>query len=256
MSSSSNNGGAIVFENVWKSFDEKEVLRGLTLRIQSGEVTTILGPSGCGKSVTLKHIIGILRADSGAVVVDGHHMDRIRSRELRDLRKRMGVLFQSSALFDSMTVMENVAFGLRMHTRMSEADIRERVQVCLEEVEMSGTESTMPMDLSGGMRKRAALARAIALSPDYVLYDEPTTGLDPHTSSVVGDLILKLQKDLEITSIVVTHDIPLTLRVSDSIALIEEGQIAVNGPPDRLEESAVFKRFVEGHSVGAKGEDV
>jgi len=263
------NGGEILFEDVYKSFDDKPVLEGLNLRIHPGEVTTILGPSGCGKSVTLKHIIGILRADAGRVTVDGFNMEGISGHDLRELRKRVGVLFQSSALFDSMTVKENVAFGLRMHRRMRESEIQQRVEVCLEEVELSGTEATMPTDLSGGMRKRAALARAIALEPDYVLYDEPTTGLDPHTSTVVGDLILKLQEDLEITSIIVTHDIPLTLRVSDRIALIDEGQVAVNGTPEELDKSLVFKRFVEGgpngadehhsgkeHNDGRMGEDV
>ncbi len=237
---------AIAFSDVYKHFDDNDVLNGLTCDIPWKRVTTILGPSGCGKSVTLKHIIGILKADSGHIVVDGHDMSTIKGGELLNLRKRVGVLFQSAALFDSMTVYENVAFGLRMHTKSVEDVIRDRVAVCLEEVEMSGSEQTMPVDLSGGMRKRVALARAIALEPDFILYDEPTTGLDPRTSNVVGKLILKLQEHLDITSIVVTHDIPLTMRISDKIALIDRGIVAASGTCEEVEKSPTFQKFVEG----------
>jgi len=236
----------IQFEDVHKRFDDLQVLKGLSLGIWPGAVTTILGPSGCGKSVTLKHIIGIEQADSGRVVVDGFDMSRISFGQLMALRKRIGVLFQSSALFDSMTVRENVAFGLRMHTRMPGAEINERVRVCLEEVNLTGVEEIMPVELSGGMRKRAALARAIAMSPDFVLYDEPTTGLDPRTANVVGDLILKLQSNLDITSIVVTHDIPLTLRISDKIALIDNGKVAAEGASEDIKGSPEFRHFVAG----------
>ncbi len=247
------NGTAILFEDVYKQFDENRVLKGLDLEVRRGEVTTILGPSGCGKSVALKHMIGILQADRGQVVVAGHDMNTIEQQDLLELRKRIGVLFQSSALFDSMNVKENVAFGLRMHTRMSQGEIDARVRVCLEEAELPGSEGVMPVDLSGGMRKRAALARAIAMSPDIILYDEPTTGLDPHTANVVGDLILKLQGDLEITSVVVTHDIPLTLRVSDRIVLIGNGKAAAAGTPEELQESMDFKQFVAGQVGGEHG---
>lgn len=237
---------AITFDDVYKSFDDNQVLNGLTFDIPWKRVTTILGPSGCGKSVTLKHIIGILKADAGRIVVAGHDMSRIRGNDLLELRKRIGVLFQSAALFDSMTVYENVAFGLRMHTKHAEDRIRDRVATCLEEVDMTGSEATMPVDLSGGMRKRVALARAIALEPDFILYDEPTTGLDPRTSNVVGDLILKLQENLDITSIVVTHDIPLTTRISDKIALIDRGVVAAAGTCEEVEASPTFQKFVEG----------
>ena len=247
-------GAAIRFEDVSKRFDDLQVLRELSLEIPWGELTTILGPSGCGKSVALKHIIGIERADSGCVVVDGYDMNTIRIKDLKELRKRIGVLFQSSALFDSMTVRDNVAFGLRMHTHMSRVEIDDRVRICLEEVALAGSEETMPVDLSGGMRKRAALARAIAMSPDFVLYDEPTTGLDPHTANVVAELILKLQDDLDITSVVVTHDIPLALRSSDKIALIGDGRIAAEGRPEEIKENAVFKRFAAGQSRGENEE--
>lgn len=243
-----NQEQAISFENVYKSFGTQAVLQGLDLRIPLGQITTILGPSGCGKSVTLKHIIGIERADSGRVEVVGHDMGTVRQKELIALRKRIGVLFQSSALFDSMTVKENVAFGLRMHTKMTEEEITERVHVCLDAVKLAGTEEKMPMELSGGMRKRAALARAIAMSPDFILYDEPTTGLDPNTSNVVGDYILKLQDELDITSVVVTHDMPLTRRVSDKVALLFKGKAVVQGRLDDIESSQneAYQLFVDG----------
>ena len=237
---------AISFDGVYKQFEEKQVLNGLTFDIPWKRVTTILGPSGCGKSVTLKHIIGILKADMGQVTVVGNDMARIKGDDLLELRKRIGVLFQSAALFDSMSVYENVAFGLRMHTKFSEDRISDRVAVCLEEVDMSGSEQTMPVDLSGGMRKRVALARAIALEPDFIIYDEPTTGLDPRTSNVVGELILKLQDHLDITSIVVTHDIPLTRRISDKIALIDRGVVAASGTCEEVEVSPTFQKFVDG----------
>lgn len=243
-----NDGVAIRFEAVHKRFDDLEVLKGMDLEVRRGEVTTILGPSGCGKSVTLKHIIGIERADLGRVTVVGHDMKTIRKKDLRELRKRIGVLFQSAALFDSMNVKENVAFGLRMHTRMSERAIDERVRVCLDAVRLSGAELTMPVELSGGMRKRAALARAIAMSPDFILYDEPTTGLDPGTAAVVGDYILKLQEELDVTSVVVTHDLPLARRISDRLALLYNGKTAIQGTPEEIERSGndVYDLFVQG----------
>ena len=242
------NETAIEFVQVFKSFDQQPVLKGLDLRVSRSEITTILGPSGCGKSVALKHVIGIEQADVGKVVVAGYDMARIRRGELIELRKHIGVLFQSSALFDSMTVKENVAFGLRMHTRMTEEEIAERVHVCLDAVRLAGTEARMPVELSGGMRKRAALARAIAMEPDFILYDEPTTGLDPNTSSVVGDYILKLQSELEVTSVVVTHDMPLARRVSDQVVLLYDGKAVVQGAMEDVEASGneVFELFVQG----------
>ena len=239
---------AIRFENVYKSFEDNPVLEGLYLDIPRGGITTILGPSGCGKSVTLKHVIGIERPDRGRVWVDGYDMGGISRGDLMKLRKRIGVLFQSSALFDSMTVKENVAFGLRMHTKMSEAEIAERVHVCLDAVRLAGMEHMMPVELSGGMRKRAALARAIAMKPDFILYDEPTTGLDPNTSSVVGDYILKLQDELKVTSVVVTHDMPLARRVSDNVALLYKGAAVVHGTLAEVEMSRneIFEMFVAG----------
>lgn len=239
---------AISFEDVYKSFDDQKVLSGLDLTIPTGKITTILGPSGCGKSVTLKHIIGIEKPDSGCVEVLGKDMSQIKKQDLTQLRKRIGVLFQSSALFDSMNVKENVAFGLRMHTRMTESEISDRVHICLDAVKLAGTEEKMPVELSGGMRKRAALARAIAMEPDFILYDEPTTGLDPNTANVVGDYILKLQDELQITSVVVTHDMPLTRRVSDKVALLFQGKAVVQGSLDEVEgsDNDIYRMFVAG----------
>jgi phospholipid/cholesterol/gamma-HCH transport system ATP-binding protein len=238
----------IEFKEVYKSFDEKHVLRGINLVVDHGELVSILGPSGCGKSVTLKHIIGILKADAGDVLVDGKEVSTLGRDGLQELRKRFGVLFQSAALFDSMNVKENVAFSLRMHRKMSESDIDRRVAECLEMVELAGSEALEPDELSGGMRKRVGLARAIAMKPDYILYDEPTTGLDPKTALVIGDLIVRLQKQLRITSIVVTHDVKLALEISDRIALFHEGKVAAEGTPTEVSrgDGVLIKKFMEG----------
>ena len=243
-----SNGEAIRFDDVHKSFEENHVLRGLNLSVPKGQVTTILGPSGCGKSVLLKHIIGVLKADSGVVWVLGQNVGKLGRRDIQEVRKKIGVLFQSSALFDSMSVFENVAFGLRMHTKMDEGYIRDRVAECLGRVNMSGVEGLWPSELSGGMRKRVALARAIAMGPSVILYDEPTTGLDPKTTNVVGDMILEIQGQIDITSIVVTHDMSFTLRISQKVALLYEGDIKFQGTPDEIQtsEEDIIRRFVNG----------
>ena len=224
------------------------MLRGLCLTIETGKITSILGPSGCGKSVLLKHITGILKPDRGTVWVSQQDISRLRRREIRELRKRIGVLFQSSALFDSMDVGQNIGFGLRMHTKSSENEIRHKVEVCLALVGLPGVEDLMPDELSGGMRKRAALARAIAMDPEYILYDEPTTGLDPKMANIIGDLILHLQNQLNITSVVVSHDMALAQRISDHMALLYEGRIVSEGPPKEMERSEheILRKFVQG----------
>ncbi len=238
----------IEFKDVYKSFDEKHVLRGINLTVNEGEMISILGPSGCGKSVTLKHIIGILQPDRGEVWVDGQLVPKLSRNGLQELRKHIGVLFQSAALFDSMSVNENVGFMLRMHTKMTEAEIAQRVTECLEQVELRGVEELNPDELSGGMRKRVGLARAIAMKPDYILYDEPTTGLDPKTAIIIGDLIARLQRQLKITSIVVTHDVKLATEISDRIALFHEGKVAAVGAPEEISRSDgdMIRRFMEG----------
>jgi phospholipid/cholesterol/gamma-HCH transport system ATP-binding protein len=238
----------IEFKEVHKSFEEKQVLRGINLTVREGELISILGPSGCGKSVTLKHIIGILKPDRGEVWVDGQLVPRLSRQGLQELRKRFGVLFQSAALFDSMTVKENVAFTLRMHTKMTEAEIDHRVAECLDEVELQGIENLEPDELSGGMRKRVGLARAMAMKPDYILYDEPTTGLDPKTAIVIGELIKRLQGHLKITSVVVTHDVKLACDISDRIALFHEGKVAAIGAPEEIskDDGDLIRKFMEG----------
>jgi len=238
----------IEFKDVYKSFDEKHVLRGINLTVNEGELISILGPSGCGKSVTLKHIIGILQPDRGEVWVDGQLVPKLSRNELQELRKHIGVLFQSAALFDSMPVHENVGFMLRMHTKMTEGEIAHRVAECLEQVELRGVEELNPDELSGGMRKRVGLARAMAMKPDYILYDEPTTGLDPKTAIIIGDLIVRLQRQLKITSIVVTHDVKLATEISDRIALFHEGKVAAVGAPDEISrnDGDMIRRFMEG----------
>jgi len=238
----------IEFKDVYKSFDDNHVLRGINLTVNDGELISILGPSGCGKSVTLKHIIGILQPDRGEVWVDGQFVPKLSRRELQELRKRIGVLFQSSALFDSMSVKENVAFMLRMHTKMTEAEIDQRVAECLSQVELRGVEDLNPEELSGGMRKRVGLARAIAMKPNYILYDEPTTGLDPKTAIIIGDLVARLQRQLRITSIVVTHDVKLATDISDRIALFHEGKVAAVGAPKEISkgDGELIRKFMEG----------
>lgn len=238
----------IEFKDVYKSFDDKHVLRGINLTVNDGELISILGPSGCGKSVTLKHIIGILQPDRGEVWVDGQFVPKMSRNELQELRKRVGVLFQSAALFDSMSVKENVAFMLRMHTRMLETEIDKRVADCLEQVELRGVEELNPDELSGGMRKRVGLARAIAMKPKYILYDEPTTGLDPKTAIIIGDLIVRLQRQLNITSIVVTHDVKLATDISDRIALFHDGKVAAIGAPAEISQDGgqLIRQFMEG----------
>ncbi|MCG3119866.1 MAG: putative ribonucleotide transport ATP-binding protein mkl [bacterium] len=238
----------IEFKDVYKSFDDKHVLRGINLTVNEGELISILGPSGCGKSVTLKHIIGILQPDRGEVWVDGQFVPKLSRNGLQELRKRVGVLFQSAALFDSMSVKENVAFMLRMHTRMLETEIDKRVAECLAQVELRGVEELNPDELSGGMRKRVGLARAIAMKPNYILYDEPTTGLDPKTAIIIGDLIVRLQRQLNITSIVVTHDVKLATDISDRIALFHDGKVAAIGAPAEISQDGgqLIRQFMEG----------
>jgi phospholipid/cholesterol/gamma-HCH transport system ATP-binding protein len=239
----------IEFKEVYKSFDDKHVLRGINLTVNEGELISILGPSGCGKSVTLKHIVGILQPDRGEVWVDGQFVPKLSRQGLQELRKRIGVLFQSSALFDSMSVKENVAFMLRMHTKMADAEIDHRVTECLEQVELRDVEELNPDELSGGMRKRVGLARAISMKPNYILYDEPTTGLDPKTAIIIGELIARLQKQIKITSVVVTHDTKLANDISDRIALFHEGKVAAIGSPDELSQQGdgqLIRKFMEG----------
>jgi len=215
----------IKIQNLYKKYGNKEVLKGLSLEIATGETLVILGRSGTGKSVLLKQIMGIEQPDSGTIFLDSICLTSLKESELYQTLKEMGMLFQAAALFDSMTIGENIAFYLRQHQRFSEQEIKGRVQDALKMVGLEGTEELMPADLSGGMRKRAALARLIVYHPKILLYDEPTTGLDPITAMQINDLIVKIQKDLHATSIVVTHDLCSAFHVADRIALNHEGKI-------------------------------
>lgn len=224
----------IALEGVEKTFGDHAVLRGMDVRVQRGEVLTILGGSGSGKSVTLKHMIGLLRADRGRVFVEQRDVTDLSEAEWVQVRKRIGYVFQGAALFDSLSVYENVAYPLREHEPWAESRIAERVHECLDAVGLAGIEARMPAELSGGMRKRVGVARAIALEPDAILYDEPTTGLDPANSRRIGALILALQRRLDVTSVVVTHDLELCCAVSDRIVLLREGRFVWEGTRDDL----------------------
>ncbi len=213
----------VEFHDLFKAYGSKQVLRGATLSVYRGEVLVILGGSGSGKSVTLRHMLGLEVPDSGRVVVEEEDITELPEEDLYRVRKKFGMLFQSGALFDSMTVFENVAFPLREHTDMSEDEIGRAVREKLELVNLPGTEHLMPVDLSGGMRKRVGLARSIVLDPKVILYDEPTTGLDPITSQTINELIVDLQAKLNVTSVVVTHDIHSAFFVGDRIAFLHQG---------------------------------
>ena len=215
----------IRFAGVEKSFGTNRVLTGVDLDVLLGETLVVLGGSGSGKSVLLRHAIGLIRPDAGEVYVDGTRVSDLDEEELVAVRKRVGMLFQGGALFDSMNVFENVAFSLREHTDLPEEEIRERVREKLALVELEGVEEKMPSELSGGMKKRVALARSIALEPQGILYDEPTTGLDPITAMSVNELIRSMQRQLRVTSVVVTHDIQSARVIGDRIAFLCDGRI-------------------------------
>lgn len=227
----------IRLEGVAKRFGSHEVLRGVDLSVRHGETTVVIGRSGCGKSVLLKIIIGLLRPDSGRVLVFGRDITTMSGDEIESLRLNFGMLFQSSALFDSLDVDRNVGFLLYEHTRMRRKDIRAVVRKKLAQVGLKDDLAKMPDELSGGMKKRVALARAIAMDPHIVLYDEPTTGLDPVTADTINDLILKTQKDLEATSIIVTHDMASADKVGDRIVMLHEGQIISDDTPEGVRQS-------------------
>ncbi|MEW6708901.1 MAG: ABC transporter ATP-binding protein [Candidatus Riflebacteria bacterium] len=242
----------IIISNVHKRFGSKQVLKGINLKIYDGESLVILGPSGCGKSVLLKHVIGLMRPDSGQVLIDGEDITTFGQKRLDALRMRMGMLFQSAALFDSLNVEENVAFGLRRHTNLSDRAIHHIVSEKLEMVGLPGTNYLMPSELSGGMRKRVGLARAIAMEPEIILYDEPTTGLDPIMTSAIDELHLSLKERLGVTSIVVTHDLKSAYRVCDRIALHYGGQIVEIGTREEIINSPnpVVQQFIRGEAHG------
>ena len=242
----------IELREVHKSFDNKPVLMNMNLSVYEGETLAVIGRSGCGKSVMLKHMVGLFKPDSGRVFVDGEDITGFSERRLFSIRSKFGVLFQGSALLDSLTVGENVGLGLTENTKYSRERIRDIVLEKLSLVGMAGVEDYMPADLSGGMKKRVGLARAIAMEPEIILYDEPTTGLDPIMSDNINELILSLKHELQITSVVVTHDIMSVRKVADRISMLHDGAIIFSGTVDDLDatDEPVVRQFIEGRSEG------
>ncbi|MDD5043989.1 MAG: ABC transporter ATP-binding protein [Candidatus Omnitrophica bacterium] len=242
----------IEIREVSKSFNSHQVLNGLNLKIRDGETTVIIGRSGCGKSVLLKHIMRILMPDSGTIFIKGEEITKLKEKEMNRLRLKMGMVFQGGALFDSLSVGENVGFGLIENTDLDKGTIAKKVKESLELVGLGGIEDKEPAELSGGMRKRVALARAICLGPEIILYDEPTTGVDPITADSINDLIKNTRDKLGVTSIVVTHDMKSAYKVGDRIAMMFGGKIIKEGLVKEIQESSdpYVHQFINGLSIG------
>lgn len=238
--------------DVHKSFGAHEVLRGIDLECRRGETTVIIGRSGGGKSVLIKHIIGLLKPDSGRIMIDYVDISRLGEHGLNEIRKKFGMLFQDGALFDSMTVGQNVSFPLLEHTHLSRREIREIVAEKLKLVGLPGVEDKMPADLSGGMRKRVGLARAIALDPQIILFDEPTTGLDPIMCDAINRLILDTTEKLDVTTVVISHDIEGAFQIGQSIAMLYEGKIIAQAAPEefRAIDNGMVQQFIHGRAEG------
>ena len=234
--------------DVYKSFGPKKVLEGFSLDVAEGETMVLIGYSGSGKSVAIKHIVGLLEPDRGTVWVDGVEVPRLTREQLYELRSKIGYVFQFAALFDSLTIGDNVAMGLRKEGRLPERDIMKRVGEALELVDLPGVETKYPAELSGGMRKRVGIARAIARQPKYIMYDEPTTGLDPVTSAIIDQLMIRMRERLRVTSIVVTHDMRSAYTVGSRIAMLYEGQVRQVGTVDEIQHThdAIVRQFIEG----------
>ncbi|MDB6124508.1 MAG: transporter related-protein [Pedosphaera sp.] len=241
----------IEVRNLRKSFGSHNILDGVNFRVETGESVVIIGRSGGGKSVLLKHLVCLLNPDAGQVLIDGENIVDLNERQLLRVRRKFGMLFQSAALFDSLTVAENVAFALRRQKGMAEAEIRKKVSEVLEMVELPGTENKKPSELSGGMRKRVGLARAIVYKPEIVLYDEPTTGLDPVVSDSIDQLIVRVRDQLKVTTIVVTHDMRSARRLGQRIMMLHDRRIYVTGTPEEIFNSTdpIVHRFVNGISM-------
>lgn len=242
----------IELRDLHKSFNDHYVLRGVNLNVRKGESLVVIGGSGSGKSVLLKHIIGLLKPDNGAVIVDSSDLSLMDEDGLNEIRKKFGMLFQSAALFDSMSVWENVGFGLKRHTHMTDQEIKETAVEKLKMVGLVGVEDQMPSSLSGGMRKRVGLARAIAMKPEILLYDEPTTGLDPIMADAINDLIIKMREELDVTSVTITHDMKSAYKIADTIAMLYNGVIIATGTSEEMQNSAdpFVRQFIEGRADG------
>jgi phospholipid/cholesterol/gamma-HCH transport system ATP-binding protein len=241
---------AMRVQSISKRFGRLEVLRELSLSFPRGQTTVVMGPSGCGKSVMLKHLVGLLRPDAGEVWFGSVRIDALGERGLGPVRRQIGFLFQQSALFDSMSVHDNVAFPLREHGVLEPLEVDRRVDRVLHLVGLEDTRDQMPSELSGGQRKRIALARAVVLEPQVVLYDEPTTGLDPIRSDIINELILKLNRTLGVTSIVVTHDLSSAFKVADRMVMLHEGRVRLEGTPElfRTTDDPIVQRFLRGEA--------
>jgi phospholipid/cholesterol/gamma-HCH transport system ATP-binding protein len=238
--------------NLQKSFGENHVLRGVHLEIQQGESMVVIGGSGSGKTVLIKCIIGLIRPDGGEIYVDGLEITSLNERRLNEVRKKFGMLFQGGALFDSMKVWENVGFGLRQQTRLGEEEIRRIATEKLRLLGLKDVEDLMPAELSGGMKKRVSLARAIALEPEILLYDEPTTGIDPVVADAINELIIRMREKLNVTSIAITHDMKSAYKIGDRIAMLYQGKIIEVGTPDDIKNSTnpIVQQFIQGKSEG------
>src|SRR5437762_10079603 len=248
-----NDGEVIIsVQHVDKFLGGKAVLRDLSVDVKQGESLVIVGGSGQGKSVTLKHMIGLMQPDNGHVFVMGEDLCCLESKALNNFRQHFGMAFQEGALFDSMNVFENIAFPLRRHTKMTEDEIRARVEECLEQVHLHGVETKRPSELSGGMRRRVGFARAISLKPDILLFDEPTTGLDPVISDVIADLIVEMDQTLNTTTVSITHDMKVAFKIADRVAMLHNGQIIEEGTPEQFQHSKnpMVQQFIEGRAEG------
>ena len=242
----------IKIEELKKSFRVLKVLDGVSLDIPVGKITVVIGPSGTGKSVLLKHILGLIRPDSGNVYIDGKDVVSMKEKDLNEIRKQLGVCFQDAALFDSMTVGENIAFPYHVHTTLSQEEISNRVSELLREVGLSGIEDKMPSEISGGMRKRVGLARALALNPRILLFDEPTTGLDPVMSTAINLLIRQVQEKSKATCLVISHDIAGAFEIADYMAMLYKGKIVFSGKPVDFSKAddPLVRQFIEGRTDG------
>ncbi|MBM3824002.1 MAG: ABC transporter ATP-binding protein [Verrucomicrobia bacterium] len=243
--------GALEARSVRKSFGSQSVLQGLDLRIAAGDSVVIMGRSGCGKSVLLKHLIGLLQPDEGEVLVDGENLGDLDERALLRIRRKFGMVFQGSALFDSLSVEDNVAFLLRRERHLTDGEITRRVEEALERVELRGAQTKRPAELSGGMKKRVGLARAIVYHPEILLYDEPTTGLDPVVSDSIDRLIVRVCEEMHVTSVVVTHDMRSARRVGRRVVMLRDGRVYADGSPESVFGSPdpVVRKFVDGDST-------
>ena len=239
---------SIVLKEIHRAFGSNKVLRGFSLEVLDGETLAVVGQSGSGKSVALKHVVGLLKPDQGEIWVDGQQVEKLPQEGLYEVRRNVGYVFQFAALFDSLTIGENVGLGLKRIEGLGEGDIRVRVQECLKLVDLEGFEDRFPAQLSGGQKKRAGLARAIATKPKYLLYDEPTTGLDPVTTTMIDRLIIRTREELKVTSVVITHDMESAYRVADRIGMLYNGVIRFMGTPEEIQScpDPVVRGFIEG----------